>query len=105
MWHIWGRREMNREFWWGNLKQTDHLQDLDLDMRIILRWVLGKWWDSMDWFGLAQQLQVLGCHKHCNVALGSVKCSKFLVWLRNYWLQKMASASWSLVGWLFSLFS
>jgi len=24
MWHIWGRREMNREFWWGNLKQTDH---------------------------------------------------------------------------------
>jgi len=55
MWHIWGRREMNREFWWGNLKQTDHLQDLDLDMRIILRWILGKWWESMDFFGLAQQ--------------------------------------------------
>ena len=46
---------MNREFWWGNLKQTDHLQGLDLDMRIILRWILGKWWESMDWFGLTQQ--------------------------------------------------
>lgn len=46
---------MSREFWWENLKQTDHLQDLDLDVRIILRWILGKWWDSMEWFDLAQQ--------------------------------------------------
>ena len=46
---------MNREFWWGDLKQADHLQDLDLDMRIILRWILGKWWEIMDWFGLVQQ--------------------------------------------------
>jgi len=46
---------MNREFWLGNLKQTEHLHDLDLDMRIILRWILGKLWESIDCFGLAQQ--------------------------------------------------
>jgi hypothetical protein len=39
----------------GNLKQTDCLQGLDLDVRIILRRILGKWWESMDWFDLAQQ--------------------------------------------------
>jgi len=21
MWHVWGKREMHRGFWWGNLKK------------------------------------------------------------------------------------
>jgi hypothetical protein len=25
-----GRREMHREFWWGNLKAGDHVEDLSL---------------------------------------------------------------------------
>ena len=24
-------------FWWGNLRERDHLEDLDLEMRIILK--------------------------------------------------------------------
>jgi len=30
-------------FWWGSLKQRDHLEDPDVDGRIILRWVFRKW--------------------------------------------------------------
>jgi len=24
MWHIWGKGEVNPEFWWGNLIERDH---------------------------------------------------------------------------------
>jgi hypothetical protein len=27
-------------FWWGNLREGDHLEDLSLDGRIILKWIL-----------------------------------------------------------------
>ena len=30
-------------FWWGNLRERDHLGDQDVDGRIILRWVFRKW--------------------------------------------------------------
>jgi len=30
-------------FWWGNLKERDHLGDPCLDRRIILRWIFRKW--------------------------------------------------------------
>jgi len=26
-------------FWWGNLRERDHVQDPDVDGRIILRWI------------------------------------------------------------------
>jgi len=28
--------------WWGNLRETDHLEDLDVDGRIILKCILKK---------------------------------------------------------------
>jgi len=28
---------------WGNLRERDHWGDLDVDGRIILRWIFGKW--------------------------------------------------------------
>ena len=31
------RREMRTEFWWRNLKERDHLDDLDLDGRISIK--------------------------------------------------------------------
>ena len=39
----------------GNLRKREHLQDPDVDARIILRWVFSKWdvWD-MDWTELSQ---------------------------------------------------
>jgi len=37
-----GRREMHSGFWWGNLKERDHLEDLDIGGRIILTLVIKK---------------------------------------------------------------
>jgi len=42
-------------FWWGNLRERDHLEDPDLD-RIILRWMFRKWdvraWTGSMWLGI-----------------------------------------------------
>jgi hypothetical protein len=37
-----GRRRMHIGFWWGTYKEGDHQKDLDVDERIILRWILQK---------------------------------------------------------------
>ena len=38
-----GRREVHTGFWWGNLRERDHLGDTGLDGRIILSWIFRKW--------------------------------------------------------------
>ena len=43
MWRVWGRGEACTGFWWGNLRERDHWVDPDVDRRIILRWIFGKW--------------------------------------------------------------
>ena len=40
-------------FWWGNLRERNHLEDPDIDERIILRWFFRKW-DGGEWTDLAQ---------------------------------------------------
>jgi len=37
------RREIRTGFWWENLEERGHLEDLDLDGNIILKWVLQKY--------------------------------------------------------------
>jgi len=36
------REEVYTGFWWGNLKERDHLEDQGVDGRIILRWIFRK---------------------------------------------------------------
>jgi len=37
-----GRKEAYTGFWWGNLRERDHLKDPGVDGRIILRWIFRK---------------------------------------------------------------
>jgi hypothetical protein len=41
-------------FWWGDLREGDHLGDLGVGVRIILKWILKTWDGGMDWIKLAQ---------------------------------------------------
>jgi len=42
MWRVWGRIEVCKGCWWGNLRERDHWGDQDVDGRIILRWIFRK---------------------------------------------------------------
>jgi hypothetical protein len=46
-----GAGEGHTEFWWGDPREGEHLEDLDVDGRIILKWVSKKW-DEETWIGL-----------------------------------------------------
>jgi len=41
-------------FWWGNLKKRDQLEDPSVEGRIIFKWIFRKWYEVMDWTGVAQ---------------------------------------------------
>ena len=46
---------MYTEFWCGNLRERDHLEDPGQDSRIILRWIFRQWdMRAWDWIDLAQ---------------------------------------------------
>jgi hypothetical protein len=47
-------RCMQSWFWRGNLWERDHLEDPDVDVRIILRWIFRKWDAGTVWIDLAQ---------------------------------------------------
>jgi hypothetical protein len=48
-----GREEVHTWFWWGNLRKRDHLEDLGVGDRIILKCVFRKchWgeWTGLIW--------------------------------------------------------
>jgi hypothetical protein len=42
MWPVWERRGMHTGFWRGKLKEGDDLAAVDIDGRIIVKWILKK---------------------------------------------------------------
>jgi len=58
-----GDRRGVKRFWWGNLRERDHLGDPGVDRRIILRWIFRKWdVGGMDRIELAQERDRWGGH-------------------------------------------
>jgi hypothetical protein len=49
-----GKREVHTRFWWGDLREGDHLRGPDIDGKIILKWFFKKWEGGMYWIELAQ---------------------------------------------------
>ena len=52
-----GRRDVITGFWWGNERQRDELEDLDIGGRIILKCISKKWDGVMGWVDLAQDVE------------------------------------------------
>jgi hypothetical protein len=50
MWHAWGRK-MHARFWWRNLKNSDHLEDLSINWRLTVKQIL-KIYAGRAWIGL-----------------------------------------------------
>jgi hypothetical protein len=50
------RGEACTGFWWGKMKERDHLEDPGVDGRIILRRIFRKWdmgaWAGSSWLGI-----------------------------------------------------
>jgi hypothetical protein len=68
----------------GILERRDHLEDLGVDGRIILEWIIGKFggsvWIGFIWLGTGISG---GLCEHDNEPSGSLKGREFLDWLRG----------------------
>jgi hypothetical protein len=49
-----GERKVHTGFWWGDLREGDHLGDPGVDGRIILKRIFKTWDGGMDWIEVAQ---------------------------------------------------
>ena len=49
-----GRGKVYIVFWWGNLRERDHLEGPGIDGNIVLSSIFRKWDGGMDWIDLAQ---------------------------------------------------
>jgi hypothetical protein len=49
-----GKAEVHTGFWWGDLREGDHLEDPGIDGKIILKCIFKKWDGGMDWIDMAQ---------------------------------------------------
>jgi hypothetical protein len=91
MWHnvqkqeafIEKRRKMLTVFWWKNLKNIDHLEDLGIDGRTTSPRILvkydGRVWTAFIWL----RIELLDHCKHGNEPLGFIYCKDCLNYARN----------------------
>jgi hypothetical protein len=40
---MWKTGEAHTGFWWGDLRERGHLEDLGIDGKVILKWIFKKW--------------------------------------------------------------
>ena len=81
-----GIGELCTGFWWGNLTERDHFEDVDVEGNTILIWICKKWFRRQ---GLGRsgsgQGQVADCCECGNEPSGSIKCGEFLDLLKSSW--------------------
>ena len=66
-------------FWWGNLRERDHLADPGVDVTIMLRWIFRKRDVGVRLDRSGSGLgQVAGTCECGNELSGSIKCGEFL---------------------------
>jgi hypothetical protein len=54
--HECGRGEVHIVFWWENLREGDHFEDVGEDGSIILKWIFEQWDGGMDWIDVGQDM-------------------------------------------------
>ena len=84
MWHGWGTGAVHAGIRWGDPRKSDHLEDLDIVGRVILRCLLNEW----------GQGQVAGSCERGNEASVSIKYGEFLEQPRTCQLLSKDSAPW-----------
>ena len=57
---MWEIGEVHTRFHWGELREREHLEDLDIDGRVILKWIFKMDVGGMDWIDLTQVWNVAG---------------------------------------------
>ena len=80
MWDKCGREEVHTLIWSENLRERDHLENLGLDGRTMLKWIFNKWdgLNKLDWSG-SRYRQMAGCSEYSNEPPIFVKYAEFLV--------------------------
>jgi len=75
---------VHTEFWWGNLREGNHLEDPGIDGRIILRWIFRKWDEGHGVVDLAQYRDRWRALVNMVMNLQiPIKCREFLDYLRT----------------------
>jgi hypothetical protein len=47
---LWVTGEVHAEFWLGDLRERDHLEDIDVDVSVVIEWIFRNW-DGEAWTG------------------------------------------------------
>ena len=74
--HVAHTGEAYTGFWWGNLKEREHLGDPGIGGRKILRWIFRKW--DVEVGAGSGKGKVAGTCDCGNEPLGYIKCGEFL---------------------------
>jgi hypothetical protein len=77
--NLWERREMRTNFWSENLEGRQHSEQISVDGKVILKWILGKYggkvWTGVFWLRIRN---TRGFYEESDESLGSTQGEKFL---------------------------